>query len=110
MDKIGPRIRVEQVNPLAGYAVLVTFENGENRVIDLGQYLKGPVFEPIRNSRERFLSMRIEGGTVAWDNGADIDPDVLYYNFSPAWRDEEEPAILCDACPISGDMPEDRIS
>jgi len=37
-----------------------------------------------------FSSMKIEGGTIAWDNGADIDPDVLYYNLKPAWMEDAE--------------------
>ena len=40
-----------------------------------------------------FRSVKVEGGTIAWDNGADIDPDVLYYDLKPAWMEtEREPA------------------
>ncbi len=40
----------------------------------------------------KFRAMKIEGNTIAWDNGADIDPDVLYYNLKPAWLEESEVA------------------
>jgi hypothetical protein len=88
MDKLGPRVRVRDVRPLEGFKVLVSFENGTQREIDLEPYLHGPVFEQIRNDPAVFRSMRIAGGTIAWDNGADIDPDVLYYGLKPAWMEE----------------------
>jgi hypothetical protein len=53
--------------------------------IDLEPYLRGPIFEPIRKDSVVFRSVRVEGGTIAWDNGADIDPDVPYYDLKPAW-------------------------
>jgi hypothetical protein len=37
-----------------------------------------------------FSSIKIEGGTIAWGNGADIDPDVLYYNLKSAWMEDAE--------------------
>jgi uncharacterized protein DUF2442 len=46
---------------------------------------EGPIFEPIRKDPSLFCSMRVEGGTIVWPNGADIDPDVLYYGLTPAW-------------------------
>jgi hypothetical protein len=88
MDKLGPRVRVRTVEPLHDFKVHVTFDNDTQREIDLGPYLRGPMFEPIRNNPTTFRAMKIEGGTIAWDNGADIDPDVLYYNLKPAWMEE----------------------
>jgi uncharacterized protein DUF2442 len=88
MDKLGPRIRVRAVEPLRGFIVLFNFDDGAQKEIDLEPYLRGPIFEPIRTDPSRFRAMKIEGGTVAWDNGADIDPDVLYYNLKPAWMDD----------------------
>jgi hypothetical protein len=76
------------VEPLKGFIVLFSFDDGTQKEIDLEPYLRGPIFEPIRADPARFRAMKIEGGTVAWDNGADIDPDVLYYNLKPAWMDE----------------------
>jgi hypothetical protein len=82
-------IRVQSVALLDDWTVRVIFTNGEQRDIDLSPYIaNGPIFEPVRNNPTFFRSMRIEGGTVAWPNGADIDPDVLYYNGPPPWASE----------------------
>jgi hypothetical protein len=53
----------------------------------LEPYLVGPIFEPIKNDPAVFRSMKVRGNTIAWDNGADIDPDVLYYGLVPAWME-----------------------
>lgn len=90
MQKLGPLVRVRSVVPLQDFMVLVTFENGSRREIDLEPFLHGPIFEPIRSNISMFRTMKVEGGTIAWDNGADIDPDVLYYNLKPAWMEEAE--------------------
>jgi len=90
MEKLGPRVRVRAVEPRQGFKALFTFDNGTQREIDLEPYLRGPIFEPLRRDPAKFRAMKIEGGTIAWDNGADIDPDVLYYNVKPAWREETE--------------------
>lgn len=68
----------------------MTFDNGVRREIDLEPFLRGPIFESIRHDQAVFRSARVAGGTIAWDNGADIDPDVLFYNLKPAWMEELE--------------------
>jgi len=92
MDKLGPRVCVRAVMPLDGFKALVTFDNDSQKEIELEPFLHGPVFEPIRNNPAMFRSMKIAGGTIAWDNGADIDPDVLYYGLKPAWMEQPESA------------------
>lgn len=82
-------VRVRTVQPLDGYRVRLGFEDGSQREMDLEFYLRGPIFEPIRSSLAMFRSVRVEHGTVAWPNGADIDPDVLYYGLKPAWMEQE---------------------
>jgi len=91
MEKLGPRIRVRAVEPLQGFRVRLAFDNDTTREVDIEPFLRGPVFESIRHDPAVFRSVRVEGGTIAWDNGADIDPDVLYYNLKPAWMEETEP-------------------
>jgi len=81
-------IRVKSVTPLDGHKVFIKFEDNTEKEIDLNKYLHGPIFESIRNDEKIFQAMKTEDGTIAWENGADIDPDVLYYGLTPAWMEE----------------------
>lgn len=92
MTQLGKRVRVKRAEPLDEFNMRLFFENGTVKDIDLKSYLRGPIFEPIRKSRDVFEDVHIEGGTIAWPNGADIDPDVLYYDLTPAWLEEVEKA------------------
>jgi len=84
-------VGVRAVRPLEGLRVHVVFTDGSERDIDLGLYLRGPLFEPIRRSRTLFASVYVDADseTLTWPNGADIDPDVLYYDGSPPWVVEQ---------------------
>jgi uncharacterized protein DUF2442 len=88
MKAPGPLVRVRSVEPLGNFRVLVTFVNDVQKEIDLEKFLRGEIFEPIRNDPKVFRSVKVIGGTIGWDNGADIDPDVLYYDLRPAWMEE----------------------
>lgn len=89
MEVPGPLIRVQVAEPLEGFRARLHFEDGTVKEIDLEPYLQGPIFETIRENPDVFRAMKIEGGTVAWENGGDIDPDVLYYGLTPAWMEDE---------------------
>jgi hypothetical protein len=110
MKQLGPRVRVRAVEPLQGFTVRVQFDNNTEREIDLLPYLRGPIFEPLRNNPAKFRSITIAGGTLAWDNGADIDSDVLYYNLKPAGLENEAgtPAELWDT-QIENDLESGRL-
>lgn len=82
-------VRVKSVEPLENFRVRVTFQNNVQREIDLEKFLRGEIFEPIRNDPKMFRAVKVVGGTIGWDNGADINPDVLYYDLKPAWMEEE---------------------
>lgn len=66
------------VEHLQDFDIRLQFSNGEVRELNLARYLHGPVFEPLRQDPKLFRQMRIEGGTIAWPNGADIAPETLY--------------------------------
>ena len=91
MERLGRLVRVRAVEPLEGFRVRLEFEDGTQKEIDPEPHLHAPIFEPIRSDPAVFRSVKVEGGTIAWDNGADIDPDVLYYDLKPAWMEELEP-------------------
>jgi hypothetical protein len=65
---------------LGEHRLHLRFEDGVEGVVDLAPHLSfRGVFEPLRDPA---YSARVradpELGTVAWPNGADLDPDVLY--------------------------------
>jgi hypothetical protein len=63
-----------------GHRLYLRFEDGVDGEIDLRSLLdfKG-VFEPLEDPAE-VAKVRVDSdlGTVCWENGADLDPDVLY--------------------------------
>ena len=62
---------------IADYRLDVTFSDGTRKVVDFSQWLRGPVFEPVKN-QEYFRKFILDGWTVSWPNGADIAPEALY--------------------------------
>lgn len=71
---------IVSVKPLEAYQLRLTFEDGMEGVVDIGELIAFTgVFEPLKQ-RSYFSQVRVdhELGTVVWPNGADLDPDVLY--------------------------------
>ena len=83
-------VRIREVEVLNDFNVRLEFTDGTSREIDLEPYLHGQVFEPLRHDRQAFSTVHVDdgSGTIAWDNGADIDPDVLYHGLTPAWMED----------------------
>ncbi len=72
---MNPFIRVRSVEPLEPWSVRVLFTNGEQRDIDLAPYIAhGAIFKPVRTDAAFFRTAQVDGGTITWPNGADIDP------------------------------------
>lgn len=59
------------------FRIHLRFGDGLEKTVDFRGWLEGPVFVPLLDPAE-FRRFRIEGGTVAWPNGADIAPETLH--------------------------------
>ena len=60
-----------------GYRIHLVFSDGVESTVDFAPWLDGPVFEPLK-AEAYFRRFFLDGGTVAWPNGADIAPETLY--------------------------------
>jgi len=61
---------------LHGYTIWLRFGDGACGEVDLSGELEGPVFGPLRDL-ERFKRFQIAHHTLAWDDGADLAPELL---------------------------------
>jgi len=77
--------RVTAVTPLEGHVLLLQFNDGDKRRMDVRPYLVYPVFERLREP-EFFSLAKADHGTVSWPAGIDLDPDSVYLESVPAVR------------------------
>lgn len=70
---------VKDVAYVSEYKLLLTFDDGVVKLVDLEPYLDGEIFEPLRDL-EYFRTVRVNPDidTIVWENGADVSPDFLY--------------------------------
>jgi hypothetical protein len=68
---------VTRAEYLGDYRIHLAFNDGLESTVDFSQWLDGPIFEPLRDPAY-FRRFFLDGGTVAWPNGADVAPETLY--------------------------------
>jgi Protein of unknown function (DUF2442) len=72
-------LRVTGVEPLEGYRLRVSFDDGVVREVDCSFLLRGSLGEPLRDL-EYFRQVRVdpEARTAVWPNGLDPAPELLH--------------------------------
>jgi len=55
----------------------LVFSDGLAATIDFSSWLSGAIFEPLKDPAY-FRRFFLDGGTVAWPNGADVAPETLH--------------------------------
>jgi hypothetical protein len=86
-------VAVKSVAPLPDHQLLLVFETGERRVFDVKPYLGTGVFAALKDE-VLFNSVHVSFDTIAWSNGADLCPEVLYAESTPV---ERQPLEFPDA-------------
>lgn len=59
------------------FKIWLLFNDGVEGAVDFSDWLTGEVFEPLKEP-EYFARFFLDGGTVAWPNGADIASETLH--------------------------------
>ena len=59
------------------YVLSVTFDNGKNGMLDMKPYLDFGVFKKLKDP-DIFRSVHVSFDAIAWESGADIDPEFVY--------------------------------
>ena len=55
----------------------VAFDYGENGLLDMKPYLNFGIFNKLQDPRI-FETVHISFDTIAWESGADLDPEFVY--------------------------------
>lgn len=71
---------ISSVQPLENYQLHLKFEDNQEGVVDISQLIEFTgIFAPLQDvTYFNQVKVNPEWGTIYWENGADLDPDVLY--------------------------------
>lgn len=70
-------LRVVDVDYIKDYELLVTFSDGNKKIVDLRPHLVGEVFGELLD-KDKFIQYGLTRVTIEWANGADLAPEFLY--------------------------------
>lgn len=68
---------VKDVVPTENYSLLLTFADGSKRIYNARPLLEKAIFADLK-SLPFFMTARISGDTVVWNEDVDIAPEHLY--------------------------------
>jgi len=73
-------VRIRSVECVNDFVVRLTFTDETSGNVDLARFMTGRMFQALRDDPALFRQVYVdtESGTIAWPNGADLDPDVLH--------------------------------
>lgn len=74
-------IGVKDVKPLPDYKLYLFFENGETKEFDVKPYLGIGIFSELKDEK-LFNTVHVSFDAVEWNNGADLDPELLFMESS----------------------------
>jgi len=70
---------VKSASYAGDHRLRIRFDDGRTKLVDLGPYLDGPIFEPLKDlSYFKRFQVNKDIDTVVWPNNADFSPDFLY--------------------------------
>lgn len=70
-------LEISKAEYLGDYRIRLWFNNGEIRIVDLANSLRGEAFRPLHDL-DYFKQFSIRFNTIEWENGADFAPEYLY--------------------------------
>ncbi len=73
-------LNVTKVEYAGDYRVILQFDNGEKKIVDLKDTIfndRRAIFEPLRK-KDFFQDFHVKFNTISWKNEADFAPEFLY--------------------------------
>ena len=70
-------LKITDVEYIKEFELLLTFNDGKVKRVDLKDKLNGSIFEPLKD-RRNFIQFGLIHGTIEWSCGADVAPEYLY--------------------------------
>jgi hypothetical protein len=93
-------LRITGALALDGFWVELTLSDGSRVERDVGDLLRGQVFDAIRTDPARFRELRARRGTLEWPGDVDLDGAVLIWDGPrPRSRSSRPSRVSCCTIP-----------